>query len=633
MTPVLAILCVLSLSGAGFLFFKKRQVARRLAECEGALEAAKREAETVTQHYATEASRIHAEAEQTLQQSARDFDQRLAGTQSALAAAKQETESVLRHYESETVRIHAEAQSAIEAGHKLVQQKLNEVERRVQEIKEHYEREARHAFVAAESQISKLLAGNRELEKYRSVADAEAEAKKVIEEAISQGTALQTEARQLLDESKAAGLRERSEANRRARELREQAEALLTQATHDASNIVTTAEERAAKIAGDAYIALRDKETLDQALLALWNKVNGYGDRYVVPTRSVLDDLASDFSHTEAGVRLRAAREQSRRMVEEKVAATSNYEEDDRRERASRFVVDAFNGKVDAILTRVKHDNLGTLEQEIRDAFSLTNLNGIVFRDARILPAYLDSRLAELKWAIVVQELKRREREEQMRIKEQMREEEKVRREQEKAIREAQEKEALIREALEKARLEAEHANAQERAKVDAEIEELKKRLAEAEATKQREISLAQLTRAGNVYVISNMGSFGEDVFKIGMTRRREPMERIWELGDASVPFDFDVHALIYSDDAPSLERELHSAFDDWRINKVNYRKEFFRVPVQKLKEFVQQRGLNASFTMVADAHEFRETQALQNMSQEERMKYETVRLQTNGND
>ena len=203
-----------------------------------------------------------------------------------------------------------------------------------------------------------------------------------------------------------------------------------------------------------------------------------------------------------------------------------------------------------------------------------------------------------------------------------MREEEKVRREQERAIKEAQEKEEAIERALAKVRLEAEHATAQERAKFDAQIAELSQRLTEAEAVKQREISMAQLTRAGNVYIISNIGSFGEEVFKIGMTRRREPMDRIWELGDASVPFEFDVHAMIYSEDAPALERLLHDAFDDLRINKVNYRKEFFRLPLERIKDAVTSKGLNAAFTLVAEAREFRETQALDKMTPEEREKY-----------
>ena len=155
-----------------------------------------------------------------------------------------------------------------------------------------------------------------------------------------------------------------------------------------------------------------------------------------------------------------------------------------------------------------------------------------------------------------------------------------------------------------------ESASAAERARFQQRVDELNQKLAEAEAKNQRAKSMAQQTRAGNVYVISNIGSFGEDVLKIGMTRRLEPMDRIYELGDASVPFDFDVHAMITTDDAPTLERELHAAFDSKRVNQVNLRKEFFRVGVHELRDFVASKGLTASFTMAAEAREYRETLA-----------------------
>lgn len=524
-----------------------------------------------------------------------------------------------------------ESQSSVAEAQKLIDQQFVEMQQEAERIRQHYEAESRKIQEAADALVSKTIKDYEPLRKYEKLRDAEAEAQRQLADALKAATSLQGEAQGLLEQARNSAAAERSQAIQKAKEIREQANALLNQATREAGRIVEEANKRAEQIGGDAYIALRDKQTLDQAVKALWNVVEGYGDRYIIPTRSLLDELAADFGHTQAGDALKVAREQSRRMVEQREAAACNYEEADRRERANRFVVDAFNGRVDAILSRTKHDNFGTLEQEIRDAFSLVNLNGLAFRDARILPAYLDSRLAELKWAVVVQELKLRAREEQRRIQEQMREDEKVRREQERAIKDAQEKEAAIKSALEKARQEAEHSSAQERAKFDARIAELSQRLAEAEAVKQREISMAQLTRAGNVYIISNIGSFGEEVFKIGMTRRREPMDRIWELGDASVPFEFDVHAMIYSEDAPALERMLHDAFDDLRINKVNYRKEFFRLPLERIKSLVADRGLNAAFTLVAEAHEYRETKALEKMTPEEREKYHLRRA--NGED
>ena len=113
------------------------------------------------------------------------------------------------------------------------------------------------------------------------------------------------------------------------------------------------------------------------------------------------------------------------------------------------------------------------------------------------------------------------------------------------------------------------------------------------------------------MYVISNIGSFGQDVFKIGMTRRLDPMDRVKELGDASVPFEFDVHAVIFSEDAPALERKLHECFDDTRLNKVNRRKEFFNTTLTTIRQQIEAEGMRAHFTMAAAAIEYRESMNL----------------------
>jgi len=120
------------------------------------------------------------------------------------------------------------------------------------------------------------------------------------------------------------------------------------------------------------------------------------------------------------------------------------------------------------------------------------------------------------------------------------------------------------------------------------------------------------LTKSGFVYVISNTGSFGERIVKVGMTRRMEPMERIAELGDASVPFPFDLHAMLYSDNAPELESAIHELVADRRVNLVNPRKEFFRdVDIEEIEAFVKRKGLSAQFIKMAEAKEYRETLAL----------------------
>lgn len=209
------------------------------------------------------------------------------------------------------------------------------------------------------------------------------------------------------------------------------------------------------------------------------------------------------------------------------------------------------------------------------------------------------------------------ERDEQARVREQMREDEQRRREVEEAEAEAERAEEERRaaaEALERAVERAlEEAQGQHAANVGAlagqhaaEVEALRLKLAEAEAKAQRAVSQAQLTKTGHVYIISNIGSFGNGVFKIGMTRRREPQDRVDELGDASVPFPFDVHAMIRCADAPALENALHRKFNTRRVNRVNTRKEFFRVSLAELTDAVRELHGEVEFTADAEAIEWR---------------------------
>ena len=119
---------------------------------------------------------------------------------------------------------------------------------------------------------------------------------------------------------------------------------------------------------------------------------------------------------------------------------------------------------------------------------------------------------------------------------------------------------------------------------------------------------MAEQTRAGHIYVISNIGSFGEGIYKIGMTRRLEPMDRVRELGDASVPFLFDTHAMIYCEDAPSVEKALHNSFDKRRVNRANERKEFFRVSLEDIETEIRKVDPDADFSTGIEAQEYHET-------------------------
>ncbi|HJA77167.1 MAG TPA: DUF4041 domain-containing protein [Candidatus Desulfovibrio gallistercoris] len=471
-------------------------------------------------------------------------------------------------------------------------ERLDAAEKEVKELRQ----QVSQTRGSLEQEQAALREARQQLERYQPIMDVEGEADKLRAEA-------------------AAAL---AEAQSKLADAARRADGTLQEAYGRAERIEKEARARAEEIAGDAFAAQGRVKEYEKALQALKNAVEGYGDEYIKPSESVLDDLAEHFGYDEAGEKFKAAKARTKAMIKQGTAAECDYVEDYRRKTAVAFVIDAFNGKTDSTLARVKTDNLGKLQQEIEDAFALVNLNGQAFRNARITPAYRDARLEELRWAVALVVLREKEREEQRAIRERIREEEKARREYEKAMREAARDEERVQAAMEKARAELARASEEQKAQYEAQLAALQEKLTEAEARSQRALSMAQQTRSGHVYVISNVGSFGEDVFKIGMTRRLEPLDRVRELGDASVPFAFDVHAMIYSEDAPALENALHRKFNELRLNKVNPRKEFFRVDLGDIRAATQEMGLTAQFTMLAQAQEYRESLAMANLPKEE---------------
>ncbi|AWM32122.1 DUF4041 domain-containing protein [Hymenobacter nivis] len=457
---------------------------------------------------------------------------------------------------------------------------------------------------------AQLARAQREADTVRTAADTEA--RTVLTRAHQEAGELRATATQELASTRAEGKQMQEQAGMKARVLQTQADNLLLNASREAARIVATANQRAEEIAGEALAAARNATGLEKIIQALKNTVNGYGDQYLVPSYTLLDELAADFGHTEAGEELKKARERTRLMVRARTAAKCGYVEAVRSTSAENFVTDAFNGKVDTILTSVKHDNVGTLTQQIKDAYALVNNLGKPFKDAHIAPEYLAARLEELRWATVAHELKLREREEQRQIREQIREEEKARREFEKAQRDAAKQEETIQKTIDRVQQQAAKASEAQREAFEAQLRELEGKLRAAQEKNQRALSMAQQTKSGHVYVISNIGSFGEHVYKIGMTRRLEPLDRVRELGDASVPFAFDVHALLFSDDAPALERDLHRHFLRCQLNKANPRKEFFRVDLAQIRAEIERLGIATQWTLAAEAREYRESLAIE---------------------
>jgi hypothetical protein len=277
-----------------------------------------------------------------------------------------------------------------------------------------------------------------------------------------------------------------------------------------------------------------------------------------------------------------------------------------------KLMLYAFNGECDAQIANIRWNNVAKIEERIRHAFVNINKLGITHQIS-LSPTYLELKLQEMSLNYEYQQRKNEEKDEQRRIREQMREEEKAQRDFERAQKEAEDEERRFQKALDKARKElTDNPNAANLESLQQSVKTLEAQLQEAQQQKERAISMAQQTKVGHIYIISNVGSFGEDVYKIGMTRRLDPMDRVRELGDASVPFFFDVHATIHSDNAPQLEYDLHQQFKAHRLNQVNLRKEFFRVTLDEIEAFVKTHtGAEITFTKAAEAREWRETKVM----------------------
>lgn len=458
-----------------------------------------------------------------------------------------------------------------------------------------------------------------ELSKYQDIVDVKGKCDELLTTARNEADLLKKRYETLLtfaqieaEKVKAESLSAKKSMDEQIKIRKVEYDSILSTALEQSKQIISDANIKAEEIAGDAYKSLNEYKDLEQKAKAMKNVISGYGNQYIIPAHGILDKLADDFGYTEAGIELKKARQKSKFMVQSGLAAKCDYVENNRKTTAINFVTDAFNGKVDTFLSTVKSTNYGILKQKITDSFVLVNNLGEAFRNAVITSEYFQSRLDELKWAVAAFELKEKEKEEQRLIKEQIREEERARRDYEKAIKEAAKEEETLKKLMEKAKLQLQEASDQQKAEYESKLIDLQKKLNEAEEKNQRALSMAQQTKSGHVYIISNVGSFGEDVYKIGMTRRLDPLDRVKELGDASVPFTFDVHSMIFSDDAPKLETELHKIFNRNQVNKVNPKKEFFKININDIKQQIDNMDIQAKWTMLAEAKEYRESLAIE---------------------
>ena len=303
-----------------------------------------------------------------------------------------------------------------------------------------------------------------------------------------------------------------------------------------------------------------------------------------------------------------------KRCVRDKgaISATANFTYNNSSTQGRKFVSDmsrimlrAYNAEAENCVKSVKAGNLATAQARLRKTMDAIEKQGSMAA-LRVTEYYHGLRLRELELAadvhMRIQEEKELEREKRAELAEQRRAEKEL----------AAERERLAKELTKE---QAHYANVKAMLEASGDFEGLKRieaRLADVQRAIDDVDYRAANIRAGFVYVISNIGSFGQSMVKIGMTRRLEPMDRVRELGDASVPFRFDVHALFFSDDAVSVETSLHQAFASKRVNKINSRKEFFyATPDEVLGVLKATVGELVEYTTEAEAEQFRLSQGV----------------------
>jgi len=402
------------------------------------------------------------------------------------------------------------------------------------------------------------------------------------------------------------------------------AESIMAQSKSHATEIVRIAENQKIKILTDA----------EQEVVPFHERVERLklADKELVSrlrqSRSIIEDISDKSSAYAADIEL---------LNEDDLLSSQSYQEDRKAVKAElkKLAINAIDGVKGSnsdvnvgkfVAISAKADVIGALLlTTVEMLCSKTNANNghqaleklteSIIASAALVKC-LDSRatvnetfqgflVKRLEIEIHFKKAKQLAKEVQRELREQEREERKAKLEAEKIQKQAENEERIKASAIEELERKMAAQSDIERMQFQEELDRLKAELQEAQQKAERAKSRAQETKQGHVYIISNIGSFGDDVLKIGMTRRMDPMDRVKELGDASVPFTFDVHALIESEDAPSLEAKLHRIFDHKRVNKVNRRKEYFNVSIDEIENELQNDGISALLNKVASADEY----------------------------
>ena len=333
---------------------------------------------------------------------------------------------------------------------------------------------------------------------------------------------------------------------------------------------------------------------------------------------SPMYDFASSEEYKD---KLEEIRSRQKEMVRDKMAATcsTKWTVDGSEAKGRKITNDnikmilrCFNTDCENAIDRVKYSNIESMKARINKSYESLNKLG-ESNSITISHTYLQLKLDELSLSIEYAIKKQEEKEEQKRIRQEMREQAKLEKELEEARKNIDKEKKHYSNALDKLNSQLEGNLSEEqkndllekKEEIESQLSNLQKALDDVDYREANQ-------KAGYVYIISNIGAFGENVYKIGMTRRLDPMDRIDELGDASVPFNFDVHAMIFSEDAPKLEAALHKAFEDRKLNMINTRREFFRVTLDEIEAVVKANyDKTVEFIKIPPAEQYRQSLAL----------------------
>jgi uncharacterized protein YoxC len=369
----------------------------------------------------------------------------------------------------------------------------------------------------------------------------------------------------------------------------------------------------------------KKRDPLNQEIMNLKNQIEEKKKEFIQLDEEVLLQSFAlykpkyEFEHSEQyAQKLNEIRDKQKAMIKGGTAATGSQDwtVNGSRSEGKKMVNDmiklmlrSFNNECDMCVSNAKFNNIDSCEKKIGTTYDAVIKLGRIM-NVVISAQYKKLKLEELYLAYEYQLKKQEEKEEQKRIKEQLREEARLQREIEEARRTIEKEQKHYNNALEQVKKQMEACkNETEKALLLEKMNEINSKLEEIDKNIKDIDYRAANQKAGYVYVISNIGAFGENIYKIGMTRRLEPEERIDELGDASVPFDFDVHAMIFSDDAPKLESALHKAFETRKINMINNRREFFNVSLDEIESVVKaNHDKTVEFIKTADAAEYRQS-------------------------